>query len=213
MKDGRNKKIIFKSKWRNYCWQNLQSTVVLWYHGKILDDLNFWSVCMSVCREWKILQKLLLQGGNPSRSWHSNIIHCHSVSGNIWPNNRLAPPSLVGLTPPSGKSWIRHCPVYLHLSWLYYCTGVYRCVISRWPRVVCLHTRVPTERLQYSAHDARGQEIKRCFLSDRKWCWKVISRSISCWRSTFSFKESDRSVYKMRLVEFKVERALRWEQK
>ena len=47
---------------------------------------------------------LLLQLSFPFISHEENI-----VSVKIWPNNRLAPS--LGLVPPSGKSWIRHCLV------------------------------------------------------------------------------------------------------
>ena len=35
------------------------------------------------------------------------FLHFHAVFGKIWPNNKLVPPSGVGV-PSSGKSWIRH---------------------------------------------------------------------------------------------------------
>ena len=51
------------------------------------------------------LHSKILDARPPSRS---NFLHFHTVYGEIWPNNRLAPP------PPSRKSWIRCYEVMSH---------------------------------------------------------------------------------------------------
>ena len=44
----------------------------------------------------------------------SNFLHFDTVFGEIWPNNKFAPPSW-GWCPPSEKSWICPCQPYIYM--------------------------------------------------------------------------------------------------